>query len=141
MVAGGEATSFACCGQCEVVKKMTQGPLMPSQALGVKMVVPTPKKRIPCPTCGFRWTDFEKVLRLGCPTCYTTHFEDIELTIGRIQPGLAHVGRHPTQPHDFLVKLPKLRTLLQEAIQHEDFESAAMLRDQISELEKQAPQP
>lgn len=140
MVAGGEVTSFGCCGQCEVVQKLSQHPLMPSQALGINLTVPTPKKRLQCPACGFRWADFEKILRLGCPTCYETHFESIQLTISRIQPGIEHVGRRPTAPDDRWVQLPKLRSLLQEAIQQEDFESAALLRDQISELEKLGPQ-
>jgi protein arginine kinase activator len=89
-----------------------------------------------CPACGFRWADYERVHRLGCATCYEAHAPQALATIARIQPGLEHHGRRPQNSQaDRLAKLAKARTDLQAALRIEDFEAAAVLRDQIAELE------
>jgi protein-arginine kinase activator protein McsA len=57
-------------------------------------------------------------------------------TIARIQPGLEHHGRRPQDSQtDHLAKLAKARADLQSALRIEDYEAAAVLRDQIAELE------
>ncbi len=139
LVAGGKATTYSCCHQCQVLPKMMDGKLLPSQALGITLKIPGTRKKLQCPACGFRWTDFERIHRLGCPSCYQNHREYVLETIARIQPSQEHQGRKPTQPNERRLQLPKLRSLLEKAIKQEDYESAAALRDQIQALESEVP--
>ena len=61
-------------------------------------------------------------------------------TIARIQPGLEHHGRRPYDAvADREAKLTKARLLLKSALKEEDYETAAVLRDQIAEIEASLP--
>lgn len=136
LVSGGKAESFGCCQACPVVTAPAAGALLPSAALGWKLQVPMPTGRGRCPACGFRWQDFERTHRIGCPTCYQAHTEQVLATIARLQPGMAHHGRRPQlSPAERQAKLSALQTLLTQAVKEEDYESAAALRDQIAALE------
>ena len=119
---------------------MLSDSILPSLALGLKLTVPTPIGRGKCPTCGFRWADFDRIHRFGCPTCYEAHAPQALATIARIQPGLEHHGRRPFDAAaDREAKLAKARDLLKAAMKEEDYETAALLRDQISGLEGRLP--
>lgn len=107
-----------------------------SWALGVQLAVPNPLGRSRCPTCGFRWADFERLHRLGCPTCYEAHGPEALATIARLQPGVDHQGRGPhSSPTARRARLTKAQTDLQVAVADEDYEAAAELRDLIRELQ------
>ena len=137
LVAGGKAETYACCQGCP---SLLSDAILPSLALGLKLAVPAPVGRGKCPTCGFRWADFDRLHRLGCPTCYEAHAPQAMATLARIQPGLEHHGR---RPHDAAAdreaRLTKARLLLKSALKEEDYETAAVLRDQIAELEGGQP--
>ena len=136
VVAGGKAMSHACCQDCPTLQAAAADGQLPSVALGLKLDIPTPQGRGKCPTCGFRWADFVRIHRMGCPTCYQTHAQEALETIARIQPGIEHQGRRPLgSAADTLMRLTKARQLLKEALKDEDYETAAVLRDQISDLE------
>ena len=140
LVSGGKAESFGCCQACPVVTAPVAGGLLPSGELGYKLSVPSPTGRGRCPSCGFRWQDFERTHRIGCPTCYQAHTEQVLATIARLQPGMAHQGRRPQAlTADRQAKLAACQALLAEAVKEEDFESAAALRDQIAALEAGNP--
>lgn len=99
-----------------------------------------PAGRGKCPTCGFRWADFDRTHRLGCATCYDTHAPMTMATLARIQPGLEHQGRRPQgSVADVLGKLVKAKEQLSRALSTEDYETAAALRDAIAELEAGRP--
>jgi len=95
-----------------------------------------PKIQGSCPSCGFRWEDFERTHRIGCPQCYEAHTQELLPTLSRIQPGISHAGRRP-QPSEIDLKnrLQKAKVELALAVKNEDFETAAALRDQIAELD------
>jgi len=136
LVAGGKAAHFACCRSCPTVQQPVGGGVLPSWALGIALAVPNPLGRSRCPTCGFRWQDFERLHRLGCPTCYEAHQAEAMATIARLQPGTDHQGRRPqASPAERRARLDKAQADLQAAIAEEDFEAAAGLRDLIRELQ------
>ncbi len=138
LVAGGKAETYACCQGCP---SLLSDSILPSLALGLKLTVPAPVGRGKCPTCGFRWADFDRIHRFGCPTCYEAHAPQALATIARIQPGLEHHGRRPTDAvADREAKLAKARLLLNSALKEEDYETAAALRDQITGLEAGPPE-
>ncbi|MBI3320912.1 MAG: UvrB/UvrC motif-containing protein [Candidatus Omnitrophica bacterium] len=97
-----------------------------------------------CPTCGMTYDDFRKVGRLGCAECYTTFKRSLGGLLKRIHGSPIHVGKSPVR----LIKSSKitktelldLKRKLEHAIEHEEFEEAAKLRDQIRRLEQQEQQ-
>jgi len=93
-----------------------------------------------CPQCGFTQPDFKKTGRLGCPQCYVTFEEGLGVILKDMHKGTAHKGKIPSRAAKALIYQSKLKTLhseLQSAVQSENYEQAAALRDQISQLETQ----
>jgi protein arginine kinase activator len=93
-----------------------------------------------CPNCGFTQADFKKTGRLGCAGCYLTFAEGLEGLLKSMHKGTKHVGKIPPslqQGKDYTEKLDALQQRLQKAIQDEDFEQAAVLRDQIKQTREQ----
>lgn len=92
-----------------------------------------------CPFCGLTASAFKEVGRLGCPQCYSTFEESLRGLLRRIHGGTHHVGKVylPPDPSATEVerRLDGLKRKLQRAIDAEDFERAAQLRDQIRTLE------
>ena len=99
-----------------------------------------------CPSCGMTYDDFRKVGRLGCADCYVTFKRSLGSLLKRIHGSPIHVGKSPVR----LIKPAKItksdlldmKRKLERAIENEEFEQAAKLRDQIRRLEQQEqPKP
>ena len=93
-----------------------------------------------CPQCGFTQPDFKKTGRLGCPQCYVTFSEGLGVILKDMHKGTVHKGKVPTRAAKaevYRTQLKSLHTELQAAVQSENYEQAASLRDQISTLEGQ----
>lgn len=89
-----------------------------------------------CPRCNFTQTDFKKAGRLGCPECYKTFSEALEGLLKTMHKGTRHVGKAPEtlrQNRDLSDRLRTLQKKLTKAIEQEDFEEAAVLRDEIKQ--------
>lgn len=101
---------------------------------------PTPDERHrTCPYCDMSLAEFKKVGRLGCPQCYPTFERHLRTLLRRLHGGSQHVGKvylppDPTQAERER-RLMGLRRRLTRAVDSEDFERAAKLRDQIRDLE------
>ena len=90
-----------------------------------------------CPRCGFSQADFKKSGRLGCPECYVTFAEGLAGLLKTMHKGTRHVGKAPEalrQSRDKMDRLKLLQKKLNKAIDTEDFELAAQLRDEIKTL-------
>jgi len=92
-----------------------------------------------CPNCGYTLEQFRKEGLLGCPEDYKV-FEKVLLPlIERAHNGkTVHCGKVPSRaPNDTKrhAQLLKLRQQLETAVQNEDYELAAKLRDQINQIE------
>lgn len=95
-----------------------------------------------CPRCGFTQADFKKAGRLGCPTCYATFSEPLDGLLKTMHKGTRHVGKVPEalrQNRDVSEKLKGLQKRLAKAIEQENFEQAAVLRDEIKQLTAKLP--
>ena len=87
-----------------------------------------------CPRCGFTQADFKKAGRLGCSDCYATFSEGLEGLLKTMHKGTRHIGKVPRalqQSRDVAERLKALQKQLSKAIAGEDFEQAALLRDEI----------
>jgi protein arginine kinase activator len=98
-----------------------------------------PAGDLTCPFCGLNASGFKELGRLGCPQCYSTFETSLRGLLRRVHGGTQHVGKVylPPDPSTTEVenRLEGLRKKLQRAIDAEDFERAAQLRDQIRTLE------
>lgn len=93
-----------------------------------------------CPNCGMTYDDFRKVGRLGCAECYATFKRSLASLLKRIHGSPHHVGKSPARlvkPPTEKLELAELKRKLERAIEMEEFEDAAQLRDQIREVEQQ----
>jgi protein arginine kinase activator len=86
-----------------------------------------------CPKCGFTQADFKKTGRLGCAECYATFAEGLEGLLKTMHKGTRHVGKMP-QSRNLAERLKGLRKELEKAVEDEDFERAARLRDEIKQM-------
>jgi protein arginine kinase activator len=90
-----------------------------------------------CPHCGFTQADFKKAGRLGCPECYTTFAEGLEGLLRSMHKGTKHTGKAPAglrQSRDVADRIRALQKRLERLIVEEDFEQAAVVRDEINQL-------
>lgn len=90
-----------------------------------------------CPSCGFTYRQFLKQGKFGCGQCYETFSEQLPQLLERIQAGTQHVGYVEQAPTKEKVEqqIQELRTAMQQAIAEERFEDAALMRDEVRELE------
>lgn len=87
-----------------------------------------------CPHCGFTQADFKKAGRLGCSECYDTFADGLEGLLKTMHKGTKHVGKVPQalqQSRDLAERLKTLEKKLNKAVADEDFEQAAVMRDEI----------
>jgi protein arginine kinase activator len=87
-----------------------------------------------CPTCGASYGDYRRTGRISCWDCYHQFADRLEPTLKRIHGNVSHQGKKPLKEED---ELTHLRAELKERIEREEYEQAAVLRDQIRELELQ----
>jgi protein arginine kinase activator len=98
----------------------------------------------PCTFCGLTLTTFRKSGRLGCAQCWTSFQPQLQTLLQRVQGATHHVGKVYLSPDPSATERQKqlevLRTKLQRAIESEDFERAAELRDRIRTLQSEVNQ-
>lgn len=94
---------------------------------------------VACTFCGLRLDRFKKTGRLGCSHCYVSFEPHLRNLLRRLHGGTQHVGKvylppDPSQA-DREERLAGLKRRLDRAVENEDFETAAQLRDQIRAME------
>jgi protein arginine kinase activator len=97
-----------------------------------------------CPSCGFAFDDLKKTGRLGCSGCYDFFRSEIKHNLAGMHKGTSHSGRVPKGMVEAFQKRQQLESLekeMAEAIDAEDYEKAASIRDQINQLEKASLTP
>jgi protein arginine kinase activator len=90
-----------------------------------------------CPRCGFSQADFKKSGRLGCPDCYKTFAEGLSGLLKTMHKGTRHIGKAPEAlraSRENTDRLKMLQKRLAKAIDDENYETAASLRDEIKSL-------
>ncbi len=99
---------------------------------------------INCPVCGMSLEQFTKAGKAGCSNCYKVFGKSLEKVVKQMQGADTHKGKRPgnlaaqmEKTLDTISQVEKLGILLQEAIEKEEFEEAARLRDEIRALKKE----
>ncbi len=96
-----------------------------------------PEKK--CSTCGLSESQFAATGLLGCGDCYGHFGDTLNPIYRRIHGATRHIGKVPERTNakvKISKEIDKLKAKLQEAIELEEFEKAAVIRDQIKDLEK-----
>ncbi|MEJ2721203.1 MAG: UvrB/UvrC motif-containing protein [bacterium] len=97
--------------------------------------------KVRCPRCGYDYSEFKKVGRLGCPECYQAFEVQLLVLLRQIHGSTQHKGRTPEQlgPKAMIrQELMDLKDQLHRAVEKEEYEQAAQIRDRIKELEIKA---
>ena len=92
-----------------------------------------------CPSCGMTMKEFHKGRLLGCSDDYEVLGDSLDPIIEKNQGGnTTHKGKVPTNaPEDSKkqVEILNLRRKLEDAVENEDYENAAQIRDRIEHLQ------
>ena len=93
-----------------------------------------------CETCGQTAEQLAATGRVGCARCYQTFAGLLEPAIVRLHGRAAHTGRVPASMGSEVAqrrRLSELKDALRAAIEAEEFERAAQLRDDIRHTESE----
>ncbi len=136
----------------ELVKQFVHEP-------GVTEAQPLKAEEIACSTCSLTYTRFKQTGLLGCGLCYKSFEEQVGPLIERAHEGATHhVGKIPRSAlersrhggpdrleillgttEERLRRMGELRRQLDEAVEAEQFERAATLRDELHRLDQLKP--
>lgn len=137
----------------EMLYNITHGLEIPVDVFpGAQVEKPVQQKEdapnLTCLACGWNSVRLKKYGRLGCPDCYRVFREAIEPIVYKVHKGSIHTGKRPKNlshasadivmnPAGVRREISLLQKKLDECVVREDYESAAALRDQIADLQKQ----
>jgi len=98
------------------------------------------KDNLQCPNCGLTFNDFTHLGRFGCGECYKTFRSRLESIMRKIHGSSLHKGKlpaaDPNQPLP-IKEEKRLEEALKKAIECEDFERAADLRDKLKAIKEE----
>lgn len=145
IVADGEPAEYSLCAEC--ARKLGYGNLMIALGAGVDGIL---DKIFPaegegagalhCRCCGASFADIVRSGKVGCAECYRTFSEQLTPLIRRIHGSVSHRGK--TAGGNLPQVVPKgqlsvMHRRLREAIESENFEQAAAIRDRIRRMEEE----
>jgi protein arginine kinase activator len=133
------------CEQCAAERGVETTVATPKHPLGdflaqvQQQSVPPSVDAGKCAFCGLTMKDFRATGRMGCARCYVTFEPSMRELLRRVHGSPRHIGRGYKAPKDEVLEkasvLGELREKLRRAIEQEQFEVAAQLRDRIKVLE------
>jgi protein arginine kinase activator len=143
-----QVTTLHLCERCAAEKGVESPGSLPKTPLGSFLAamgqelpeqVPAPRSGDNCPRCGGTLQDFKDTGRLGCPDCYRSFEVPLRDLLRRLHGSTHHMGeryadREPAAPKE-RPHAAELREQLRLAVETENFELAAELRDRLRVLE------
>jgi len=136
-------TEVHLCEECAREKGNLQQPSL-SQMLGGLLAGQTEAEHgaapdLACPKCGMTYAEFRASGRLGCPEDYKTFKKALGHFLEKVHGSTRHTGKAPAHLGQAMAvdqRLAVLQKEMDKAIEEEDFEAAAELRDRINELKE-----
>ncbi|MCO5328268.1 MAG: UvrB/UvrC motif-containing protein, partial [Solirubrobacterales bacterium] len=104
------------------------------------VAAPTGELAEPCPSCGTSFSDFRASGRLGCPNDYDLFKRGLVPLLEKIHGAVQHTGRIPARVGARIERqrlIAALQRDLSQAVEREEYERAAEVRDKIRSLEQQ----
>jgi len=97
--------------------------------------------QVQCASCGLTYSEFVQSGRLGCPDCYVHFGPQLKQILRRVHGSVRHVGRAPGKDGELFERRQRVQKLhedLERAVEREEYERAAAIRDAIRQLEESA---
>jgi len=98
------------------------------------------ENRLECNHCQMSFNEFRRIGKFGCAHCYETFKSKLDPIFRRIHSGsLHHKGKIPKRQGGELhvqKELEAYRAELDQLIEQEEFEQAAVIRDTIKQMEQ-----
>lgn len=142
-IINGELKKADMCETCPYAKQL-QDPLqfgLMEKLLGIAMQqeVSMGGKELVCDNCGYSEAEFQKTGRLGCPECYNVFVTPKLEILRNIQDAEVHKGKAPKNQDKRIMRqsVAQLNKELLDAVEKEDYENAAKIRDRLKELKSQ----
>ena len=107
-----------------------------SQFMGKGMNASLPSSAPVCPKCHTTLEEFAKTSKFGCGECYHAFENYLDPMMKRMHGTTGHSGKLPSRASEDVIKkrkIDELKAQLNAAVQKEDFEQAAVLRDKIKQ--------
>jgi protein arginine kinase activator len=143
-----QVTTLHLCERCAAEKgvespgavaKTPLGSFLAAMGKGLPEPATAPRSGDTCPRCGGSLQDFRESGRLGCPECYHSFELPLRDLLRRLHATTHHVGERYAERGPEIVRIPEraaeLREQLRLAVETENFELAAELRDRLRVLE------
>jgi protein arginine kinase activator len=143
-----QVTTLHLCERCAAEKgvespsgvvKTPLGSFLAAMGKNLPETVAAPRSGETCGRCGGSLQDFRETGRLGCPECYRSFEVPLRDLLRRLHGSTHHVGEryaeHGAVPADGRVESAELREQLRLAVETENFELAAELRDRLRVME------
>ncbi|WP_352419800.1 UvrB/UvrC motif-containing protein [Proteiniborus sp.] len=95
-------------------------------------------KATTCDNCGLTYGKFRQIGKFGCSHCYDSFREKLVPLFKKIHGHDSHVGKIPKKAGKSVSTrkiIDKLKTELELAVNKEEFEKAAQIRDEIRNLQ------
>lgn len=93
-----------------------------------------------CTLCGAAFAELVKEGKVGCPECYKVFAEELAPTISRIHGTGVHMGTAPErykEGRERKERIAELESKLKRAVEAEEYEEAAKLRDELRKLKSE----
>lgn len=140
-IVDGEATERHLCEDCghTYLENVASPPTEPVTSGGLSESELESLETLICPTCKLTFREFRSQGRLGCADCYTAFQGELVPLLENIHGETQHVGKFPKRTPDNSrrrFELARLRNELRTAVNEENYEQAARLRDEIHILEQ-----
>ncbi len=94
-----------------------------------------------CPSCGLRFSDYQRGGLLGCPSCYDVFHTELMPYIAKIQGKTEHIGKSGgvnTAEHDERLKLSRLQKAMEQALSRGDYAEAGRINRQMNVIKKRS---
>jgi len=98
---------------------------------------PLPNDGKECPNCGLSLAELKEYGKLGCSDCYETFRGELNHIIKNLNGSNRHEGKFPKRAGALYAhkrEIEHLKADLKRAVENEEFEAAAKLRDEIRKL-------
>jgi protein arginine kinase activator len=143
-ILNGEAVEYELCAECARELGYADLLLVTGAGYGGNLNDFFPEEEtggvLRCKCCGASFRDILRSGKVGCAACYRTFAEQLAPLIRKIHGSVSHKGKSAGGGNLPRVmpkaQLSVMHRRLREAIERENFEQAAVLRDQILNMEE-----
>lgn len=160
---GGQRRSFHLCAECTSLMEASgelenlsiafphfdspfslwEEPIFTPSSASVNQTQPSETPERACPLCGIQFKEIAATGKMGCAKCYDVFASRLTLLMRSVHGNNSHTGGSPLvyrKRADRLKKMAELRAGITAAVSVEAYEEAAKLRDELRQLETEAPE-